>query len=315
MPKISIIIAAYNAERDIGKCINSIIEQKMQDYELIVVNDGSNDNTENIVLEYEKKLDGKLRYFYKENSGVADTRNFGLDKAEGDYILFVDADDYIDKNLLISQEENMNKCIDIIKFKMTKLDINGKELEKINGPVFNIMNGQNAFNELFYQDILIDQLCIYLFRRQYINEHNYRFIKGAYHEDFGLIPIMLVNAETVISTNIYGYYYIQSNNSIMRNSNHDKTIKKMKDSFMYYDNMIETINSINISDFTKENMKIYYTNSILLKIQELNIEDRKIFIKEFNKRNMRKNIKIRNLKQFIKRILLAVDVNLYFKIK
>lgn len=315
MPKISIIIAAYNAEQDIGKCINSIIEQKMQDYELIVVNDGSTDNTENIVLEYEKKLAGKLRYFYKENSGVADTRNFGLDKAEGDYILFVDADDYIDKNLLISQEENMNKCIDIIKFKMTKLDINGKELEKIDGPVFNIMNGQNAFNELFYQDILIDQLCIYLFRRKYINEHNYRFIKGAYHEDFGLIPIMLVNAETVISTNIYGYYYIQSNNSIMRNSNHDKTIKKMKDSFMYYDNMIETINSINITDFTKENMKIYYTNSILLKIQDLNIEDRKIFIKEFNKRNMRKNIKIRNLKQFIKRILLAVDVNLYFKIK
>lgn len=315
MPRVSIIIAAYNAEEDIGKCIDSIIAQKMQDYELIVINDGSMDNTEGVVLGYSDKLENKLRYFYKENSGVADTRNFGISKAEGEYVLFVDADDYIDKDLLGNQEENMDKHIDIIKFKMTKKDKSGNILEEIEGPVFNVTNGQNAFNELFYQDVLIDQLCIYLFRRDYLISHNYKFIKGAYHEDFGLIPIMLVNAETVISTNIYGYYYVQSDNSIMRNTDHDKTIKKMNDSFMYYDNMIKTIENINITDFTKENMKIYYTNSILLKIKELNNEDRKIFIKEFNKRNMRKNIKVRNLKQFVKRIILAVNVNLYFKMK
>lgn len=315
MPKVSIIIAAYNAEKDIDKCINSIMAQKMQDYELIVVNDGSNDNTEQVVLEYKDKLNNKLKYFYKENTGVADTRNFGISKAEGKYILFIDADDYIDKDLLITQEENMDKSIDIIKFKMTKLDVEGNELEKIEGPTFDVISGQDAFNILFYQDILIDQLCIYLFRREYLIENNYKFVKGAYHEDFGLIPIMLVNAETVISTSMYGYYYIQSNNSIMRNTDHNKTIKKMKDSFMYYDNMIDKIKDMNITKFTKENMKIYYTNSILLKIKELNNEDRKIFINEFNKRKMRKNIKVRNLKQFIKRIILAINVNLYFKMK
>lgn len=287
----------------------------MQDYELIVVNDGSNDNTEQVVLEYKDKLNNKLKYFYKENTGVADTRNFGISKAEGKYILFIDADDYIDKDLLITQEENMDKSIDIIKFKMTKLDVEGNELEKIEGPTFDVISGQDAFNILFYQDILIDQLCIYLFRREYLIENNYKFVKGAYHEDFGLIPIMLVNAETVISTSMYGYYYIQSNNSIMRNTDHNKTIKKMKDSFMYYDNMIDKIKDMNITKFTKENMKIYYTNSILLKIKELNNEDRKIFINEFNKRKMRKNIKVRNLKQFIKRIILAINVNLYFKMK
>ena len=105
MPKISVIIAAYNAEKDINKSIDSVLAQGMQDYELIVVNDGSTDETEKVVLEYKEKLGDKLHYYYKENSGVADTRNFGIDKATGEYILFIDADDYIDKELLVNQQQ------------------------------------------------------------------------------------------------------------------------------------------------------------------------------------------------------------------
>lgn len=313
MPKVSVIIAAYNAEKDIDKSIDSVLSQNVQDYELIVINDGSTDETEKVVLEYKDKLGDKLRYYYKENSGVADTRNFGIDKAQGEYILFIDADDYIDKDLLLKQQEQMDKHIDVIKFKMTKIDTNGNIIEKIQGPVFDVTNGENAFNELFYQDVLIDQLCIYLWRREYIVSNNYRFVKGAYHEDFGLIPMMLVNANTVVSTDVYGYYYVQSKNSIMRNTDHDKTIKKMQDSFMYYDKMLETIEKADIAKFTKENVKIYYTNSILLKISELSQPDKKQFIQEFKKRNMAKNIKIRNAKQFVKRLMLTISVNQYLK--
>lgn len=227
----------------------------------------------------------------------------------------MDSDDYIDKDLLIKQEEYMNKSIDIIKFKMKMVDMQGNEIKKIEGPIFDVENGQDAFNELCFNDVLIDQLCIYLIKREYIASNNYRFVKGAYHEDFGLVPIMIANAKTVISTDFYGYFYVQSENSIMRNTDHSKTIKKMNDSFMYYDKMIETINKLDLTNTTKDNIKLFYTNSILIKIEELENEDRNLFLQEFKKRKMYKNIKIKNPKQLIKKLLLEANANWYFKIR
>ena len=135
------------------------------------------------------------------------------------------------------------------------------------------------------------------------------------HEDFGLIPIMIVKAKTFISTDIYGYFYIQSDNSIMRNENHDKLLKKIDDSFKHYDNMLQKIKTYPIKKKTYENIRIFYTNSILMKIKQLNGDDRKKYIKEFKIRNMNRNIKIRNIKQFIKRIILTINVDLYLNMQ
>lgn len=296
-----------------GKCMESVLAQGVDDFEFVFVDDGSTDGTKQTVLSYEERLCGRLKYFYKENSGVADTRNFGISKACGDYILFIDADDYIDKNLIKSQLENLNKNVDLIKFKMKKVDKEGNEIEKVKGPVFDMLNGQEAFNKLVFDDVLIDQLCIYFIKRSYWNDKGFKFVKGAYHEDFGIIPSLIAQAKSVISTDVYGYYYVQSDNSIMRNTDHSKTIKKMEDSFMYYDLVRENIKTMDISKITKENMLIYYTNSILLKMKELNESDRKIYIKEFNKRKMYKNIKPRDAKQLLKRALLTLNVNVYLK--
>jgi len=311
MPKVSVIITAYNCEKTINKCIESVANQSMQDFEIVVVNDGSTDNTESIVLQCKEQLGNKLKYFYKENTGVAATRNYGLEKATGEYIMYLDSDDYIDKDLLLKQEDNMENHIDVIKFKMLQVKENGEEVTRVEGPVFTVTSGQAAFNELYYQDVLIDSPCLYLIKRQYLLVNNFRFLEGTYHEDFGLIPIMLANAGSVVSTEVYGYYYVQSENSIMRNVDENKIIKKMQDSFLHYDNMLKTIETQELSDFTKENLKIYYTNSILVKIKELPKELQEQFIREFKKRKMASNIKARNLKQLIKRILLTMNIKLY----
>ena len=110
--KISIIVPVYNEEKNIKKCLNSILLQS-GDFEVIVVNDGSKDNSEKIIKEIK---DNRLKYFYKKNSGLSDTRNFGIKQAKGDYLMFVDGDDWIEndsmKVLLKSTEENY----DLIKF-------------------------------------------------------------------------------------------------------------------------------------------------------------------------------------------------------
>ena len=116
MPKISIIIPVYNAEKTIKKCLNSILDQSYTDYEIILVNDGSKDKSEEIILEY-KKSNSKIRYIPKKNSGVADSRNVGIQNATGDYIIFVDSDDYVKSTIFTDILKYIEKGIELIKWK------------------------------------------------------------------------------------------------------------------------------------------------------------------------------------------------------
>lgn len=94
MPFISVIVPVYNAEKTINRCVDSIINQEFEDYELILVNDGSADNSGKICKEYAQK-NFQIKYIEKENGGVSSARNLGIEKAEGKYIAFVDSDDYV----------------------------------------------------------------------------------------------------------------------------------------------------------------------------------------------------------------------------
>ena len=98
-PKISVIVPVYKAEKYLHRCVDSILTQSFSDFELILVNDGSPDNSGAICDEYAKK-DNRVRVFHKENGGVASARNLGLDNALGEWITFIDADDYIEKGFL-----------------------------------------------------------------------------------------------------------------------------------------------------------------------------------------------------------------------
>ena len=236
-------------------------------------------------------------------------------KATGDYILFVDSDDYIDANLLNYLSSYMEQQIDVIKYKLNIVNQKGEIIKKVKGATFEKTDGQTAFNQLYATDVLLDSPCVYLFRRDYILNNGFKFQVGTYHEDFGLIPLIIVKAESIVSIDYEGYYYVQSNNSITRNENYEKTIKKMKDSLVQYDNMLKKIQQYNLSKITKENIKIYYTNAIILKLKELNEKDQNIFIHEIKQRKMISNIKIRNLKQLFKKLILLWNIKLYLKLK
>ncbi len=318
MAKISIIVPIYNAEKNIKKCLESINEQIAleSEIEVILINDGSTDNTDEIVKEYiEKHMKNKdVKYFTKKNEGVAKTRNYGINKSTGDYILFVDSDDYISKDTIKILEPYIQKNIDIIKFKLQRLDETGKIIERVEGPVFDGITGQKAFNKLYSTDVLIDSPCVYLIKKDIFTKNKLEF-KGTYHEDFGLIPILIILSSKVVSLPDYLYQYIQGQDSITRNDDYDKTLIKMKDCFFHYDRMLKIIENIKLDKITKENIKIYYTNAILMKLSNLKENDKKTFIKEMKDRKMYNNIKIRNIKQLIKKIILNIDVNLYFKLK
>lgn len=95
MAKISLIVPVYNTSKYLRKCLDSLITQTYKDIEIIVINDGSIDNSEEIIKLYRDK---RLKYISKKNEGIGKTRNLGIENATGNYIAFVDSDDYLDKN-------------------------------------------------------------------------------------------------------------------------------------------------------------------------------------------------------------------------
>lgn len=312
MCKISVIVPVYNTEKYLEKCIDSLVNQTMKDIEIIVVNDGSNDNSEDIIKKYEQKYSKMVKYLKKENGGLSSARNYGIKYATGKYIAFVDSDDYLDIELFSKLQKYIEKDIDLIKYKTIKTYENQSQ-EKFEGPIFEEKSGEDSFNELYCKDILLDPAWLYLYKRDFWIENIFKFTENTYHEDFGLIPLIIVQAKNMVSTDIYGYYYVQRKNSIVTDMS--KNEKKANDLLIHYDNMIKKIENLKLEKRTKENLKIYYTNTILLKIKELNTEDSRKYIKEIKQRKMIKNIKIRSLKQLLKKILLLINIKLYLKIK
>lgn len=315
MAKISIIIPVYNTGKHIEKCLNSILNQtKNTDLEVIIINDGSTDNSEDIITQYMQKHNLNIKYYSKENEGVAKTRNFGIEKAASEYIMFLDSDDYIKENTLEILEKYIEQDIDLIKFKLQRVDENDNVIEEVDGPIFEKITGQEAFNKLYGEDVLLDSPCVYLMKKKLFTENNFEF-QRTYHEDFGLIPFIILVAKTVTSISEYLYKYVQAPNSITRTEDYNKIIKKMEDVLYHYDNMLKILEKLDLEEITKDNVKIYYTNAIVLKIQELKKESQNKYIKEIHKRKMHKNIKVRNFKQLIKRLLLKWNVKLYLKLR
>ena len=314
MNNLTIIIPAYNREKTIKRALDSVVSQIDKITELMIINDGSEDATSSIVKQYKEKYPQKISYFEKQNQGVADTRNFGITHAKSDYIMFLDSDDYIERNLIKQLEKYMNENIDIIKFKSQCVNDNNELINKIDGPVFDSIIGQDAFNKLAFSDILIDSPCLYIFKKELFIKNDLFFREGTYHEDFGLIPLVLLMAKSVVSLDVYGYYYVQTDNSITRNNDYKKTIKRFEDCLLHYDNMLEFISKFDFSNQTKQNLKIYYTNAVLLKLKGIQKQERKNYIKEIKQRKMIKNIKAKNIKQLLKRIVITVNINWYLKL-
>lgn len=317
MPKISFIVPVYNTGSYIKKCLDSIINQTLKEkIEIILINDGSTDNSDELIKEYIENSDSKelINYYSKENEGVAKTRNFGIDKAKGEYISFIDSDDYIDEHTIEVVKPYIDENIEMIKFKLQTIDENSNVIQKVDGPVFEKTLGEEAFNKLYCSDVLLVSPCVYLIKRNLFIQNDFRFNK-TYHEDYGLIPLIMLKAKSFVSIPDYLYYYVQIDNSITRNNDYDKTISRFEDALFHYDNAINVINKMTLNKKSKENAKIFYTNAIILKIDELKEEDKSKYIKEIKKRKMYKNIKPRNIKQIIKRILLQFNIKLYLKMR
>ena len=184
--KLSIIVPVYNGEKYLEECLTSIVDELSSDMELIIVNDGSNDSSLKICQKF--TYNTNVQIFTNDNHGVSYSRNFGIDKAKGDYVCFVDSDDILCKNWSKNVFDAITNNSDFILF-LSGID-NNMEKEKMLEYIFKVDNKFQWISTPWSK----------LFKREILNKYNIRFKEDVINgED------MLFNAEVVLSTNRISY--------------------------------------------------------------------------------------------------------------
>ena len=214
MLKISVIVPVYQVEKYLSKCLSSLVNQTLESIEIIIVDDGSRDNSAQIIKEFSNKYPQKIKSFYKENGGLSEARNFGIDHAVGEFIAFVDSDDYVDETML---EEMYLLAVkhgaEMVICNLQKVNEQGSITQKLtqipNMPErMDLKVHFSIFGDLSYF------ACNKIFHRSLFD--GFRFKKGVHFEDIQLIPQLLLRCKTVAQTQSFHYNYLERLDSITK---------------------------------------------------------------------------------------------------
>lgn len=215
--KVSVIVPVYGVEKYISKCLNSLVNQTLDNIEIIVVNDGTKDNSQKIIDKYAKKYPKKIKSFIKENGGQGSARNYGLQKATGEYIGYVDSDDFVELDMYEklynkAKEDNLDICIcgnyNVNEdYKNRKMDL---EFVKYDDNKLNALFGKKAVWNKIYKKNIIENLV---------------FRSKVWYEDFDFSIKAVCNAKKIGYVNEPLYNYLLREGSTMNNSNIERNLE------------------------------------------------------------------------------------------
>ena len=241
--KVSVIVPVYNVEKYLSKCLDSLANQTIDDYEVIVVNDGTPDNSQEIIDRYVSKY-SNFKSFIKKNGGLSDARNYGLKYATGQFVSFVDSDDYIKEDMLEKMyvyafENNLDivVCDTIVKSDNNEYVLNS--------------NLHYSASDIKNYILSYPMACTRLVRKKIMD--NFSFRKGTLYEDLDLTPSYVTMTNKVGFLEYAGYYYVQRSGSIM---NQKEFNEKLLDIFTVLDNNYQKL----FKEYPEEIEYLYITH-------------------------------------------------------
>lgn len=317
--KVSIIVPIYKVEKYLSKCIDSIITQSYSNLEIILINDGSPDNCGNICDDYSRK-DNRIQVIHKKNGGLSDARNEGLKIASGEYISFIDSDDYIDKDfykILVDLIKSNNADVAQCAYKKTtendNLDYKINTLEEKKNDNISLHN-LDILNSLYGTEkyTVIWNVWNKLYKRELLR--NIYFPKGKLHEDVFTTYKILYRAKTLVSTNKQLYFYTQRATSIMGRFNvkHLDVLEAYVEQVYFYDKKgLKELKrkAANILEITIKASIVRVLNSNINDKEQI-LDNLINFYKENTKLFDRNN---RNLKQNIVYVLIKISPSYLIK--
>lgn len=212
--EISIIVPVYNTSAYLDKCLTSLVNQTFDNYEIIVVNDGSTDNSLAILADWQQRYPDKLKLIDKPNGGLSDARNAGIIDATGEYVIFVDSDDYLSVDALTVMHQQV---------KLHQADICYCDLEVVNesGAQLQILDSGGDANKAIDPKenpqviaTLLPSACNKLIASDLFDGQVAPFDKGIWYEDVATIPLLLAQANLVVKVNKPLYKYVRRDGSI-----------------------------------------------------------------------------------------------------
>lgn len=206
----SIIIPVYNVENYLERCIQSVLNQSYRDIEIILVDDGSTDSSPKLCDVYEKQ-DSRIHVIHKKNGGLSDARNAGISVAKGEYILFLDSDDFISSDCLVKLFPFATFGCDILVFDG---QCEGRDIRMDHPFECPICEGKDFLLLALRQKNMPMAAWLYGYRRSFMLENNLHFCKGILHEDEQFTPRAFLAAKSVINTGVCAYHYVIRENSI-----------------------------------------------------------------------------------------------------
>lgn len=285
MPKVSIIVPIYNVEKYLEKCLETLVNQTLQEIQIILVNDGTKDNSGEIAKKYQQKYPEKIIYLEKENGGLSDARNYGIPHATGEYIAFLDSDDYVELSLYeemynVAKTENsdMVECDFIWEYpNKSKQDkgvlYEGKKerLEKVRVV---------AWNKLIKREIL--------------EKAQITFPKGYRYEDVEFTYKLIPYLEKVSFLKKPYIHYVQREGSIANSQN-----ERTKEIFEVLEHVIEYYKEKGIYEEYKTQLEYIYTRYLLCSslLRMVKIQDKKIRKELLNQTWTNLNTKFPNWKK------------------
>ena len=275
---LSIIIPVYNSEKTICKCVNSILEQDLKEKEIILIDDGSKDTSLEILLEYKKKYDF-IKVISQENAGQGVARNKGIKLAKGNYITFVDSDDYLSGT--DSYSKFIKKCytkdLDILIFNyvLVKGNIN-EEVVKFKENI--VFSKEDVISKFLITNEVEGYSCNKIFKSKFFKEDGIRYIEGKKYEDIPLVLDAIILSNKIEFDNSKTYNYVINDLSTTKNININ-TLNDEVDSIELIIDKVKKLNSLNMN----LNLKVYIKNRVkLYSIYRLkNLLKRKINLSEF----------------------------------
>lgn len=241
MPYFSLILPVYNVEKYVKRCVNSLLRQEYTDYEIILVDDGSTDSSGSICDKLADKNNNIFAY-HKENGGLSDARNYGMDRAKGNYILFIDSDDWVDEKLLISLHNHLNKSnVDILKFgfqKMQEGNYKNTFFSYFNIGVYDRRQIEETIlpytigpKRLFcYEQNDCKSVWSHVYSLNFLRENNIRFVseREILNEDYLFNLHTLLYAKSLEVTHYILYYYDYREGSLSKRYITNEFERKLK---------------------------------------------------------------------------------------
>lgn len=248
-PLLSVIVPVYNVEKYLKRCLESILVQSWNDYEIILVDDGSTDSSAQICDLYAEKYE-MIRVIHKENKGLSDTRNRGIEKASGEYVYFPDSDDWLEPNTFSELSDVIEELTyDIISFNREFVTSEEDKLISAKSRIQKL-SGKQALLEMLKQSDVTGFANDKIYRKKLFLDNDIEFPVGKYYEDLGTNYKLFLKATKVYVTNQKYYHYLITNpDSITQSWNE----QKLQDMFGFY-------------------REIYYSPLIREKFEELEIE-------------------------------------------